>query len=1795
MASQSQEVTLLFKKNFGVADTQDANAVSQESIASRTRVIPSQQIFSQAIPTTKPTDFVKDGTFNAANGQRYYSQANPYIIYYSSIKLGAINLYESYWYTAATLANPGANILSSAIPTTYGDGSYTVNVYDCNAVPLLAGGSYPWTFDPDGGILKFYTNLTSANAPPTVTYYRYEGTFGLTATTTSNYLTLSSGNLFVSSLNLIDATTRSTNYLTASSGGLYFNGSTLYGNYITQANLTSTIIGLGTAGYLSSATATANLPGGLVSTANLANLISTTALNTALTSTVIGLGTAGYLSSATVSAIIPGGLVSTANLATLVSTSYLASQLTSSILGLGTAGYISSSQLLSTTYGYSQNFFTLNATASTLKFSTATGGNAYISTLTIDQLIFGDGNGWADFAVLRAVAISTLQLNAGIIYAPIISTSQLVGINFLTQANLTSTVIGLGTVGYLSSASASINASGLVSTANLANLVSTANLANLVSTANLVDLVSTANLATLVSTSYLQTQLGSTVIGLGTAGYISTGQLLSTSLGLTQYMSSFIDPTELTSTVIGLGTQGFVSSFGLTYAVASTAQGLGTFGYTSTSQLLSTSLGLYQQIQTSATAIVQADVTSTVIGLGTAGYISSSQLLSTTYGYSQNFATQNESVSSLRFSTATANNAYISSLNIDQLTFGDGNGWADFGVLRALAISTLVVNTGIIYATTVSTTQIVGVNFLTQANLTSTVIGLGTVGYLSSASANINATGLVSTANLATLVSTSYFQTQLASTVIGLGTAGYLSSASANINATGLVSTANLATLVSTSYLQTQLGSTVIGLGTAGYLSSIPSVGGFVSTANLATLVSTSYLQTQLGSTVIGLGTAGYISSSALTTSITSTVIGLGTAGYISSAQLLSTTYGYSQNFITQNESVSSLRFSTAIGGNAYISSLTIDQLTFGDGNGWADFGALRAAVVSTYQVNTGILYAPIISTQLIVGVSFLTQTNLTSTVIGLGTTGYLSSIPGIGGFVSTANLTGLVSTANLAGLVSTANLAGLVSTANLANLVSTNYLASQLGSTVIGLGTAGYISTGQLLSTSLGLTQFMSSFIDPTELTSTVIGLGTQGFVSSLGLTYAVASTAQGLGTFGYTSTSQLLSTSLGLYQQIQTSATAIVQADVTSTTIGLGTFGYLSTVVWGSVVSTANLANLVSTANLANHVSTANLANHVSTANLANLVSTANLANLVSTANLANLVSTANLANIVSTANLANLVSTANLANLVSTANLANLVSTANLANLVSTANLANLVSTSALNSIITSTIIGLGTAGYVSTLLQASFMRGSRSSGQTTNITVGCNVVFTQVDISAGTDISLNTGTGVITLAPNRIYRLIGSVPNAQMTAGNLAMQWSNIGVGLVGSLQSYYSPTNGAAYAASGSESEYIFSPSVTTNVAFIVINNSSVSQLGGNSDFSAPGSYPWFEIQVIGGLAPYVGPVLTNIVSTSLLNYAITSTVIGLGTAGYLSSATSAVIPNGIISTANLANLVSTSFLNSALTSTVIGLGTAGYLSSGLTNIGGYGIVSTANLTNLVSTANLANLVSTANLANLLSTANLANLVSTANLANLISTANLTNLVSTANLTNLVSTANLANLVSTSYLANQLASTVIGLGTAGYLSSQTTVTLGGLVSTSYLSTQLGSTFTILNVSSLSTFSFVGTTGFISSLTVNNLYIGSNQGFTTMGDVIGTSISTILLYTGQEYATNIYASSLVVSSIISYSNQVSIISNLQLNVSSINGVTLGGILGSTVIGLGTAGYISTGQLLSTSLGLTQYKFY
>ena len=207
---------------------------------------------------------------------------------------------------------------------------------------------------------------------------------------------------------------------------------------VTPDNLTSTVIGLGTAGYLSTANGTAILPEGLVSTANLANLISTNFFDTQLTSTVIGLGTAGYLSTANGTAVLPEGLVSTANLANLISTGFFDTQLTSTVIGLGTAGYVSTATLISFSTAQSQNFYSSNIS---------------VSSLTTSSLTFGTGSG---YLFLPNTVMNSLSV--GILIASTI-TNENIYILAGSKLILTSTVgINCNTPAYTLDVNGNINA-----------------------------------------------------------------------------------------------------------------------------------------------------------------------------------------------------------------------------------------------------------------------------------------------------------------------------------------------------------------------------------------------------------------------------------------------------------------------------------------------------------------------------------------------------------------------------------------------------------------------------------------------------------------------------------------------------------------------------------------------------------------------------------------------------------------------------------------------------------------------------------------------------------------------------------------------------------------------------------------------------------------------------------------------------------------------------------------------------------------------------------------------------------------------------------------------------------------------------------------------------------------------------------------------------------------------------------------------------------------------------------------
>jgi hypothetical protein len=191
------------------------------------------------------------------------------------------------------------------------------------------------------------------------------------------------------------------------------------------------------------------------------------------------------------------------------------------------------------------------------------------------------------------------------------------------------------------------------------------------------------------------TNLQSTVVGLGTAGYVSTGQFLSSMLGLTSNISSMIDPVELASSVVGLGTVGFVSSIGLTAILNSTVAGVNTYvsSMIDPIELTSTITGLGAAGFISTIGF-DAKLGSTVQGLGSATYISATQLYSTVAGIGA-MAGSTLGISTGTIGTRTINTVnissvqgYISSFRTDSLTVGGPTGYVNIQDLNTGTLST---------------------------------------------------------------------------------------------------------------------------------------------------------------------------------------------------------------------------------------------------------------------------------------------------------------------------------------------------------------------------------------------------------------------------------------------------------------------------------------------------------------------------------------------------------------------------------------------------------------------------------------------------------------------------------------------------------------------------------------------------------------------------------------------------------------------------------------------------------------------------------------------------------------------------------------------------------------------------------------------------------------------------------------------------------------------------------------------------------------------------------------------------
>ena len=164
----------------------------------------------------------------------------------------------------------------------------------------------------------------------------------------------------------------------------------------------------------------------------------------------------------------------------------------------------------------------------------------------------------------------------------------------------------------------------------------------------------------------------------------------------------------------------------------------------------------------------------------------------------------------------------------------------------------------------------------------------------------------------------------------------------------------------------------------------------------------------------------------------------------------------------------------------------------------------------------------------------------------------YLTNIPTTSG-VSQSNLNSTLNGLGILGYISSSQLTSTVNGIGIGGISQ-----SQLTSTTNGLANIGYISSSQLVSSVTGMNAYISSFIDPTELTSTVVGLATEGYLSTAVSQPNLTSSITGLGTVGYISSTQLTSTVTGLGAIYLSSA--LTQTNITSSITGLGTVGYIS-----------------------------------------------------------------------------------------------------------------------------------------------------------------------------------------------------------------------------------------------------------------------------------------------------------------------------------------------------------------------------------------------------------------------------------------------------------------------------------------------------------------------------------------------------------------------------------------------------------------------------------------------------------
>jgi len=455
--------------------------------------------------------------------------------------------------------------------------------------------------------------------------------------------------------------------------------------------------------------------------------------------------------------------------------------------------------------------------------------------------------------------------------------------------------------------------------------------------------------------------------------YISTPHLQTTRISQ-QGIAVPLD-TDHTSTLDGLG-ETYISS-GL-YYIASTIDGLGQFGYVSTSWLKSTVDGLGGKSYISTPSLV-----STISG--NSNYVQTHMMRSTVDNLGQLYF----STGSLVSTVAGLSNTYINSNN-------NASTVSAFGTLER----TSLVSTVIHLANSNSMT------YISSTSLQSTVRNLGQL-YASSAQLQLSVGNYTQTIRVPLI-------RRMVENLAGSNTADatYLSSFHIQSTLTGIttVVASNLVPHVTTLGYVSSLTSTIAGLGDA-----IESNNGYISSLSLqSTVFSLTINQVApLVSTVVGLGVAvgpntGYISTVNLVSSVTglsniyATQFPYSDMIYLSTPAITSTVNGLGTRYISASQLTSTHTSLTTIASIPYFQSNFPYVTTTGMNSTVNGLGQIYISYSGLISTSSDLIATFISPTQLassmagsILDASNVNSNMVTSTLNGLGSLGYLSGVTG--------------------------------------------------------------------------------------------------------------------------------------------------------------------------------------------------------------------------------------------------------------------------------------------------------------------------------------------------------------------------------------------------------------------------------------------------------------------------------------------------------------------------------------------------------------------------------------------------------------------------------------------------------------------------------------------------------------------------------------------------------------------------------------------------------------------------------